>query len=257
MDRQQLLDVFTRQQRIDLELPGVERQVLDQVVRNVNHEDRVGFILYSKMDSTTVDSEIDQQVAFYQALGYEFEWKVFDYDTPPDLSQRLAARGFEIEDPEALMVLDLEDAPGYFNTLDLSAVTRLLDPSDIDGIVQLEHDVWDEDFSQLGSWLSRDLKEYPDLLSVYGVVTDGRIVSAAWVYFHPPTQFASLWGGSTLPAYRKRGFYTALLVARAREALQRGFRFLYVDASPMSRPILEKHGFQFLSYSTPCRWKAS
>ena len=99
-----------------------------------------------------------------------------------------------------------------------------------------------------------DLENTPDLLSIFAVLEDGRTVSAAWVYYHPPSQFASLWGGSTLEAYRGRGYYTALLVARARETRQRGYRFLTVDASPMSRPILEKFGFQFLGFSTPCRW---
>jgi hypothetical protein len=33
-------------------------------------------------------------------------------------------------------------------------------------------------------------------------------------------------------------------------------RFLTVDASPMSRPILEKLGFRCLTYTTPFVWKA-
>jgi hypothetical protein len=45
-----------------------------------------------------------------------------------------------------------------------------------------------------------------------------------------------------------------LLAARAQEARARGFSLLTVDASPMSRPILEKHGFQHLATSTPCKW---
>jgi hypothetical protein len=39
------------------------------------------------------------------------------------------------------------------------------------------------------------------------------------------------------------------------EAPQRGYRFLTVDASPMSRPILEKMGFQLIALSWPCQWK--
>jgi hypothetical protein len=35
-----------------------------------------------------------------------------------------------------------------------------------------------------------------------------------------------------------------LLAVRAREARQRGFRFLHVDASLESQPILAKHGFR-------------
>jgi GNAT superfamily N-acetyltransferase len=69
------------------------------------------------------------------------------------------------------------------------------------------------------------------------------------------TSFATLWGGSTLRQYRGRGFYTALLAVRAREARRRGFRFLQVDASPDSQPILARYGFRCLAYSTPYEWK--
>ncbi len=43
--------------------------------------------------------------------------------------------------------------------------------------------------------------------------------------------------------------YPALLAVRAREALARGHRNLTIDASPMSRPIVEQHGFQLITYA--------
>lgn len=121
----------------------------------------------------------------------------------------------------------------------------------------MEEEVWKDDRLWLGNGLAYDLEHLPELLNIFAIYEEQRVVSAAWVYYHPPSQFASLWGGSTLEGYRKRGFYTALLAIRAREARQRGFRFLTVDASPMSRPILEKHGFQFLGFSTPCIWHSN
>jgi GNAT superfamily N-acetyltransferase len=69
------------------------------------------------------------------------------------------------------------------------------------------------------------------------------------------SQFAGLWGGATLPQYRKMGIYTAVVAARAQEAIRRGYRFLTVDAGDMSRPILQKRGFQLLTYTTPYTWK--
>jgi hypothetical protein len=32
-------------------------------------------------------------------------------------------------------------------------------------------------------------------------------------------------------------------------------RFLAIDASPMSRPIVEKNGFQFLTFTQPFKWQ--
>jgi GNAT superfamily N-acetyltransferase len=71
------------------------------------------------------------------------------------------------------------------------------------------------------------------------------------VRFYPGRQFAELYGGSTVEEYRGRGLYSGLVRARAQEARARGVRFLAVDTSPMSRPILEKAGFTFLAHTQP------
>lgn len=78
----------------------------------------------------------------------------------------------------------------------------------------------------------------------------------AWVYFPKHSQFASLWGGSTVSGFRRQGLYTALLAVRAQEASARGVRYLTVDASDMSRPILEKFGFEVIAHAYPCKWTA-
>jgi predicted acetyltransferase len=92
-------------------------------------------------------------------------------------------------------------------------------------------------------------------MSVYVAYIDAQPASAAWSFFPKHSQFASLWGGSTVSAFRKQGLYTALLAVRAQEARDRQVKFLTVDASPMSRPILEKFGFERIAYSYPCKWK--
>ena len=64
-----------------------------------------------------------------------------------------------------------------------------------------------------------------------------------------------MWGGSTLPLYRRRGLYTALLALRVQEAIRRGYRFVAIDTSPMSRPIVEKHGFRLITYAQDHDWQ--
>ena len=50
------------------------------------------------------------------------------------------------------------------------------------------------------------------------------------------------------------GIYRALVAARARIALERGRRYLQVDASDDSRPILERLGFIPVGTTTPYVW---
>ena len=70
----------------------------------------------------------------------------------------------------------------------------------------------------------------------------------------PGTDFAGIWGGSTLPEYRGRGIYRALVSARARSAVDLGVRYLHSDSTDMSRPILERSGLVPVTTTTPYVW---
>lgn len=95
-------------------------------------------------------------------------------------------------------------------------------------------------------------------LSLYAAYSDeGLPVSAARIQFSKEGTFASLWGGATISPYRNQGFYTALLAVRVQEARRRGFRFLTIDASPMSGPIVEKLGFRVLTMAEAFVHRAS
>jgi hypothetical protein len=134
-------------------------------------------------------------------------------------------------------------------------VQRITDPARIADVRAVLGSVWDEDPAWLDHHLGTALRTYPEQMSIYAAYVDEKPASAAWIYFPKHSQFASLWGGSTVSGFRKQGLYTALLAVRAQEAKRRAVRYLTVDASDMSRPILEKLGFEMIAYSYPCKWK--
>ena len=76
-------------------------------------------IVWSDLDAGTADEVIADQVRFFAGRGEPFEWKLYSYDRPPDLDQRLLAAGLIPEDPESLMVADTSEIAG----LDGSSVT--------------------------------------------------------------------------------------------------------------------------------------
>lgn len=258
MDKSEFLAIFDKQYRRDLIEPNVQREAIPpddpRVVRHLSTQFKNGFISYSKLDEGSIEAEIDAQVAFFSNLGYEFEWKVYDHDCPADLRERLTRRGFVIEELAALMILDMDLAPAFPDPEEVS-VRRVKDEAGIQAIMRMEEAIWNEDHSELATRLWQDINTDPMSLSIFASYDGDTLASAAWIYYHPPTKFASLWGGSTLPEHRGKGHYTALLNARMREARSRGYRFLMVDASPMSRPILERRGFQCYGFSTACVWK--
>jgi GNAT superfamily N-acetyltransferase len=71
---------------------------------------------------------------------------------------------------------------------------------------------------------------------------DGAIAGGGMVAYGPP---AVLLGGSAvLPQYRGRGVYRALVASRWRAAVEIGKPALTIHAGEMSRPILERCGFE-------------
>jgi ribosomal protein S18 acetylase RimI-like enzyme len=238
------------------EYPGTRLEVTPDVVRLVDVSNGWdGMVIFSHMEETNADAVVSEQVDYFRGIHQDFEWKVYDHDRSTGLKKRLKGYGFSIEDDEAVLVLDLQSAPAVLREPIRLDVCRILDPVDLEKVRFVEAKIWNEDSAWVLNYLGNALAENPQCLSIYLASVDGHPASAAWIHFPQDSPFASLFGGSTLSEYRHRGLYTSLLAARAQEALQRGFRYLSVDAGPMSRPILEKFGFQLLGWSTPCKWK--
>ena len=254
MNQEQLLALFDLEQRREIVYHDAEREELEHVVRHVSFKGDQAFVLHSSLNEQNADAEIDAQIAYFEAIKTDVEWKLYDYDRPADLLQRLEARGFVIDEPEAVMVFDLDTADPSFFIPHAADIRRLDNPAEIVDVAKVEEPVWDRNFSELIERLQRDVVVVPKLLSIYVAYVDGAPAGAAWIYFHHGSSFAGLWGGSTLPQYRGQGLYSALLAVRAREAQARGFRFLTVNAGPMSRPILEKYGFKRLATARACMW---
>ena len=254
MERAAILALFDDEQRRNVDIPGMRREATPIVVRYVGEREPHSAVLYSRLDPARVAAAIAEQVAYFAALGHKFEWKVYEHDMPPDLRERLAAAGFTVEEAEAVMVLDLEDAPARLLAPVTVPIRRLTDPTALQDVVTVESEVWGSDCAWLAAMLSFELQHDPTRMSIFVADIDGRPACAAWLRYHPPGQFASLWGGSTRAPLRGRGLYTALLAARAQEAQARGVRFLTVDAGPLSRPILERLGFCRISTAWACNW---
>jgi hypothetical protein len=84
---------------------------------------------------------------------------------------------------------------------------------------------------------------------------DGQMVGAGRLEPVADSDFAGLWGGSVLGAWRKRGIYRALTAACARSALAVGKTLVHSDSTEYSRPILERSGLLKVSTTTPYIWK--
>ncbi len=248
-----ILALYDRQQRQGLEIPGADVQRLPAVVRVVRPAPGMNYIIYSCLTPENADAVIAEQVHYLRPLGQPFEWKVFEHDQPADLVTRLQAQGFEPEDWHPLLVLDLEKAPPALLEPVSADVRQLTRPEDLEEVIRVEEAVWGGNFGWMRQRMGGHLA-VPGYLSLYAAYMDGAAASVGWTYFNPYSQFGGLYGGSTLEGQRGRGLYTALLAVRAQEALRRGLRFLLIEPTEMSRPIVERYGFELLARSNACEW---
>lgn len=253
MNKQELLVLFDTELRRNLHSPGYRREETEYVTRHVSLHGERGFIIHSNVNEENASKVIQEELNYFNQLGVGFEWKVYSYDKPDHLKELLEQQGFVIEPQEALMVMDVNNKQLTIHVDEHGTVKEIVDEKGIREIMILIDTIWEESHEELGDRLWRDKQNDPDSLFLYGIYDKGQLVSAAWMYFETDSSFASLWGGSTLPDYRGKGFYTSLLSIRAAKAIEKGYRFLTVDASPMSKPILEKHGFHCLAYTYGCQ----
>ena len=244
MDRDALLAAFDAQ---------IRRGTGDDVgvVRAVSDADGWSGVTWSDLQGRDADAVIAAQVARFADRPGPWEWKHYSYDRPADLPQRLLAAGFTPEPAEALLVAAIAD-------LDLDApppagveLRPAADAAGVAALVSVHDEVFGDDHAGVGRMLLDGLTRDPATVAGVLAYAGERPIAAARVEFHAGTEFASLWGGGTLPAWRRRGVFRAVVAYRARLAAARGFRYLQVDALPASRPILERLGFVELATTTP------
>jgi GNAT superfamily N-acetyltransferase len=245
-----ILNLYTHHHRRAADLPGYQRQDVPPVVRYIDDHNGVhSFIGYTDLSPATLTDTIERETLYFRNIGHNFEWKVFAYDQPASLKDSLQAHNFEIGEEEALLVLDLQHQPTRLQQ-DISShdIREITDPKAINTILQAVQQVVFGPTSWHSDAIGEQKRTAPQTLRFYAAYVDDRPISAAWMQLEPgDSPFVGLYGGATLPAYRGRGLYTALIQKRAQIAQAEGLRFLHVEASPMSRPILEKNGFIYLT----------
>ena len=94
----------------------------------------------------------------------------------------------------------------------------------------------------------------PDAITIVVAEAGPTVVCAAWIRFEQGTEFATLWGGATLPEWRRRGIYRATVAYRANLAAERGFRYLEVGRIGRQPPDPRTPRLQTVTTTTPYVW---
>ena len=176
-------------------------------------------------------------------------WWVGESATPGDLTERLLGLGFARGAPphrEARVTAMALLEPPPAGPADVEArIAETLD--DFRAALEISLDVFgipeherDQQRAEAAGMFER--RDHPAGAQPFLAFVDGRPAATATAVFAPDG--ALLIGGSTLPELRGRGAYRALVRARWDEAVRRGTPAAVVQGGAMSRPILERLGFE-------------
>ncbi|MDX3308785.1 GNAT family N-acetyltransferase [Streptomyces sp. NPDC054884] len=255
MDHVALLTSYDRDMREGARPESSDARVerAGNVVRHIGGDGGWNGVLWSDLDraGVDIDAAIAEQVAFFTGLGRAFEWKLYRHDRPADLGQRLRSAGFTPEPEETLLIGDTAGQLVDARPPEGVRIVPVTDRAGVDLMVEANEKAFGRDGSWLRDLLLARLATDPDTLVAVVALAGRTPVSSARMELIEGTAFAGLWGGGTVDGWRGRGVYRALIAHRARIAADRGYRYLQVDASDQSRPILERLGFTALSTTTP------
>jgi len=253
MDARALLSAYDEQVRRSPQPVGagetVERE--QHLTRVVNLQGGWTGVSWSDLQGVDLDEVIRAQIDRFRDCPGGWEWKHYSHDRPAELPERLIAAGLQAGEAETLMgaaiaALDLGAGPPEGVTL--------RDIGDLQGaraLARMQDEVFQRPIPGMAERMMAGIAVNPPTTAAVAAIAGGQTVAGGRVEFDPGSDFAGLWGGATAPAFRGRGIFRALVARRAALAAQRGYRYLQVDASAQSRPILARLGFIELATTTP------
>jgi GNAT superfamily N-acetyltransferase len=197
------------------------------------------------LDATIADArEIGREAGYTGTV-----WQVGPSSRPDGLPHLLAARGFvpatrsPYESTMTVMALSAPPPPAETPGIEARLVASL---DEYVLAMRVAMEAFNETEEEAAGWLAAAPALWASQDGVYRFThiayLDGRAVGFGFALSGPPGVL--LGGSGVLPAARGRGVYRALLAARWSEALRLGRPGLVVQAGAMSRPILERCGFQ-------------
>jgi hypothetical protein len=195
-----------------------------------------------RFDAGEVDEVLEEVRALLRERGRtKTQWEVGSSATPDDLVDRLLARGLVNDrDPYAVALVLTAPPPPPPPELVARRIETFEDYVAANDVQWQAFKVPAEEITEARSLLEA---RWRDSVTIsHAVWLDGEIVCTGTA---APTEHGLLlYGGATVEHARGRGAYRALLHARWDDAVSLGTPTLITQGGSMSRPILERVGFE-------------
>ena len=261
-DRSRFLAAYDEQLRTNAETQSAVAVRVLGPVWLVTFAGGRGFVTYQDLggaDTEAIGRLVGAALAHYQADPEitRVEWKTRAHDYAPGLHQSLLRHGFAAEEPESIMIGAAKRLAVDVPLSDGVRLRQVTEEKDVRAMSAMSAQAFGDTAAEAEAMANALLGRLSlaDGMELWVAEADGHIVSAGRLEPVPGTDFAGIWGGSTLKEWRGRGIYRALTAARARSALRMGKTLIHSDSTEYSRPILERSGFLKVSTTTPYLWR--
>ncbi|MEQ1594132.1 MAG: hypothetical protein ABL985_03465 [Casimicrobium sp.] len=257
-----LLALYDDTMRRNGNVAGCAREQTGHVSRYTTSTGSQRYLMWHDFAPDSAARVVETELADVAGNAKVLMWKLYAHDVSHDaLRAALLARDFSENDQCTLMActvgalserLGALRAVGVDSTASPLDVRELTTAQSLDAYQEIWDDVWPgaPNKRYVDDYRDRLLRRDPGIAFFAGFAGEGveaEPMTSGYMFHHPGAPFALLCGGTTKAKWRRQHAYTAMLAARTRAALERGARYLAVEASAASRPILERVGFAPLS----------
>jgi GNAT superfamily N-acetyltransferase len=222
--------------------PGDERIETDRYTLCMSEGKLSNTVQRQRFAREEIDEVLSEVRSLLRERGRErTQWEIGSTAEPEGLVAELLDRGLVRDrDPFAVALVLREEPPPPPGEL----VARRVETQDeYIAANELQFEAFGsgaEEIAEVRANLLDRWQRSPSIM--HAVWLEGEIVGAGTCSWTP--YGLALFGGATLPRARGRGVYRALIDARWREVASRSAPALVTQAGEMSRPILERLGFE-------------
>ena len=220
--------------------PGAERVETERYTLCLGVGSTWNTVQRQRFPLDQLDAVIDEVRAHLRERGRtQTQWEVGS-KAPAGLVDALLERGIVRDDPGYAVALVLAEEPPAPDGL---VARRIETFEEYAAANAVQWEAFESPTSEIAEGQASLEQRYRDAVNLmHGVWLDGELVCVGTAT--PSEHGLLLYGGATLARARGRGAYRALIRARWDDAVALGTPALITQGGPMSRPILERLGFE-------------
>ena len=207
--------------------------------------DTFNAVCRARLERDAAASAIREATDWFAERSRPFSWWVGPGDRPADLGQQLEQAGLEPAESELAMAVDLDALPGIDLAPNGLSIRRVNSPEQLREYARINAANWSPPDLLVVEFYARAAPVILDPASplwLYLGYVEGVAVSTAELTVGGGV--VGLYGISTLAAYRRRGYGSALTARPLQDAREAGQHIAILQAAPDGVGVYRRLGFQ-------------